>query len=584
MTAPAASRLNTSLTLIAAAAALTAANTAGAAAGSPSAIEVNQLGFLPAAQKLAIVPATANGADRFKVVDGTGKTVFEGALGAPAVWDASGERVRLADFSDLRTPGNYRIVVAGQKDSLTFPVSPDAYRALDIGAIRAYTMNRASIALDAKVAGTYARALGHPDDKVLVHESAASKERPAGTVISSPKGWYDAGDYNKYIVNSGISTYTLLAAYEHFPAWFDRLPLNLPESGNGLPDILNEALWNLDWMFTMQDPNDGGVYHKLTNKSFDGMVMPDQATAPRYVVQKSTAAALDFAATMAAASRVLAPFDAKTGGRSKRFLTAAEAAWRWAQQNPNALYRQPADIKTGDYGDKDVSDEFAWAAAELLIATGKDEYRAQATGDVAQARTEPGWADVRALGWISLANAGSKLSKTGDADVAKRRIVADASGLLARWQASPARLSMAKPNFVWGSNAVALNQAMMLIQAYRLTHKADYLNAAQSALDYTLGRNPLGTSYVTGFGARSAMHPHHRPSVADGIVAPVPGWLVGGPNPGQQDKAGCKASYASTQPAMSWLDDACSYASNEVAINWNAPLVYVAAALQSLEK
>ena len=143
---------------------------------------------------------------------------------------------------------------------------------------------------------------------------------------------------------------------------------------------------------------------------------------------------------------------------------------------------------------------------------------------------------------------------------------------------------MAGKDFIWGSNAVVLNQGMMLVQAYRITGKRDYLDAAQSALDYTLGRNPLGVSYVTGFGTRSPMHPHHRPSVADGIAAPVPGWLVGGPNPGQQDAKDCKATYRAKEPALSWLDDACSYASNEVAINWNAPLVYVAAALQVLER
>ncbi|WP_075791575.1 glycoside hydrolase family 9 protein [Massilia putida] len=565
-------------TLLAGAAFL-AAGAAHAAAG----IEVNQLGFLPAAQKLAVVPAGAN--DRFKVVDAaSGKAVFEGTLGPAATWDASGEAVRIADFSGLRTAGAYRVAVSGQPDSPVFTIGADAYRALDVGAIRAYTLQRASIALDARIAGPYARPLGHPDDKVLVHESAASGTRPAGTVIKSPKGWYDAGDYNKYIVNSGISTYTLLAAYEHFPAWFDKLALNVPETGNGVPDILNEVLWNLDWMATMQDPEDGGVYHKLTNKSFDGMVMPDRATAPRYVVQKTTAAALDFAAVMATASRVLAPFDTKAPGRSQRYLAASERAWRWAVNNPAALYRQPADIRTGTYGDEKVDDEFSWAASELYIATGKDEYRTRALAAAPGVQTEPGWADVRPLGWISLAQQRARLKKPDDADEARRQILAAADKLLARWQASPARLSLAKSDFVWGSNAVVLNQAMMLVQAYRLTHKADYLNAAQSALDYTLGRNPLGMSYVTGFGAHPAMHPHHRPSEADGIAAPVPGWLVGGPNPGQQDAKDCRVAYASKLPALSYLDIACSYASNEVAINWNAPLVYVAAALQSLER
>jgi len=562
----------------------------GAAAAATPAVKLNQLGFLPASQKLAVVVAgPATSATRFSVVDAaSGKQVFEGSLGAAATWDASGENVRLADFSALRAPGSYRIRVAGLPDSVPFPVAADAYRELDAGAVRAFTLNRASIALTPAVAGAYARPAGHPDTRVEVHPSAASAKRPAGTVISSPKGWYDAGDYNKYIVNSGISTYTLLAAYEHFPGWFDKLALRLPESGNGVPDLLNEALWNLDWMITMQDPEDGGVYHKLTNKSFDGMVMPDKATGPRYVVQKNTAATLDFAATMAAASRILAPFDKQQPGRSARYLAAAEAAWAWAKAHPDVLYQQPADILTGGYGDKRVDDEFAWAAAELFATTGKDVYRAPAlaamnpaTGNADQ--TEPGWADVRMLGWITLAQHRARLG-AGDAKAVSGPLLANADKLAARWQASPYRVSMAAKDFVWGSNAVILNQAMMLVAAYRVAPRPAYLNAAQSALDYVLGRNGPGVSFVTGFGAVSAQHPHHRPSEADGIAAPVPGWLVGGPNPGQQDIQGCPTAYPSKLPALSWLDHGCSYASNEVAINWNAPLVYVAAAVQTLVK
>jgi endoglucanase len=552
-----------------------------AAAGQAADIKVNQVGFLPASQKLAVVPASD--AARFAVVDATtGKQVYEGALDSGATWDASGETVRLADFSSLRTAGTYRIRVAALPESAPFSIGADAYRDLDAAAIRSYYLARASTALPARYAGVYARAAGHPDSQVLVHASAASPGRPAGTVISSPKGWYDAGDYNKYVVNSGITTYTLLAAYEHFPGWFDKLHVNLPESGNGLPDVLNEALWNLDWMASMQDPDDGGVYHKLTNKQFDPMVMPSEANTPRYVVQKTTAAALDFAAVMAAAGRVMARFDSQAPGRSARYLAAAQAAWRWALTHPAVTYRQPADIATGGYGDEQLDDEFSWAAAELLASTGKDEYRARALQAGPAGNHVPGWSDVRALGWMTLASHRTQLPE--GAAMARERIVGLADQLVARWSVSPYRVSMARSDFVWGSNAVVLNQAMMLVQAYQLDHKPDYLNAAQSALDYVLGRNALAMSFVTGFGTVSPLHPHHRPSEADGIAAPVPGWLVGGPNPGQQDRQGCtKASYRSKLPALSYLDDVCSYASNEVAINWNAPLVYVAAALESLQ-
>src|SRR5205823_2120648 len=178
-----------------------------------------------------------------------------------------------------------------------------------IGAIKGFYYQRTAIDLPVKYAGQWARPAGHPDTRVLIHPSAASADRPAGTVISSPKGWYDAGDYNKYIVNSGITMGTLLSLCEDFPDYIKKLNTNIPESTNNVPDVLDEVLWNLRWMLTMQDPADGGVYHKLTNASFDGMVMPDKATKERYVVAKSITATLDFAAVMAQASRVIKPYN-----------------------------------------------------------------------------------------------------------------------------------------------------------------------------------------------------------------------------------------------------------------------------------
>lgn len=542
-------------------------------------IRVNQLGFLPAASKLAVVPDGA--ADAFTVVDEAGRTAWHARLGAAALWAPAGEQVRLADFSGLRKAGTYRIRVAGAPDSPPFAIRADVYGALGAAALKGFYYNRASTALPARYAGVYARAAGHPDTEVLVHATAASKERPEGSVIASPKGWYDAGDYNKYVVNSGIATYTLLAAYEHFPAYFAAHRGAIPESGNGLPDILNEALWNLDWMLSMQDPGDGGVYHKLTNKVFDAMVMPDQAVSARYVVQKTTAATLDFAAVMAVASRVLAPFDAQAPGRSARMMAAAQAAWRWAQANPAQLYRQPADILTGEYGDAHVDDEFAWAAAELFIGTGDASYYVAMKPDQLSASV-PAWDDVRSLAWISLAQHRARLAPIADRALIARRIEQLAEQLRTAWRTSGYRVAMQAGDFVWGSNAVALNQAIMLLQAYRMDGRRDDLRAAQSALDYVLGRNPTGYSFVTGHGTLTPRHPHHRPSQADGIDAPVPGLLVGGAQPGQEDKKNCGDAYPSDLPAKSYLDRVCSYASNEIAINWNAPLVYVSAALSVL--
>lgn len=552
----------------------------GAAVAAPG-VKINQAGFAPHANKVAVVPAGS--AQVFAIVRaGDGATVLSGRLGAPSRWHPSGETVRLADFSALREPGVYRLQVAGVAASSPFEVKDAPYRALNAAAIKAYYFNRSGAALDARHAGPYARAAGHPDDKVLVHASASSPGRPEGTVINAAKGWYDAGDYNKYIASSGIATFTLLAAYEHFPAYFDRQDLNIPESGNGIPDILDEALWNLEWMLAMQDPADGGVYHKLTNLKFDDMVMPaDAMTAPRYVSAKSTAAALGFAATMAAASRVLRPFEGKLPGLSARMLAAAEAAWRWAQAQPAATFRNPPGVVTGEYGDETLADERAWAAAELYISTRNDGYyRAFKPAPGSPSLLE--WDKLDALAWMSLAHHRASLTPIAERAVIEQRMRAIGDQLAGAWKSSAYRVAMRAPDFVWGSNAVALNQSMLLLQAYRLAPRADYLHAAQSGLDYVMGRNPMGYSYVTGFGQRTPMHPHHRPSQADGVAAPVPGFVAGGPNPQQQDKAECKTPYPSRLPALSWIDDVCSYASNEVAINWNAPLVYVTAALDEL--
>lgn len=550
-----------------------------AASGAPV-IHINQLGFAPGARKLAMVE-NAPASSRFEVVsDADGSVVLAGQLSPPARWAPAKRRAAVADFSVIAMPGMYRVRVAGLAPSDPFPVAPQAYAGLADAALKAFYFNRAGTELDPGHAGVWARAAGHADIEIEIHPSAASAKRPAGTVVSAPKGWYDAGDYNKYVVNSGIATWSLLAAFEHFPAFFRDRDIGIPESGDPVPDILDEAWWNLEWMLAMQDPGDGGVYHKLTNLKFDGMVMPERANARRYMVGKTTAAALDFAAVMAIASRVYAPYESRFPGQAARMRIAAESAWRWAQAHPHVVYQQPADVKTGTYGDEKVSDEFAWAAAELYLLTADTKYW-QAFQHHATKPSVPSWADAETLGWISLAQHRDRLPDPAARQRIPAEILALAARLAMQWQESPWRVAMQPADFVWGSNAVALNQAIVLLQGYRLGGDRAHLDAAQSQLDYVLGRNPLGVSYVTGYGLRTPRHIHHRPSQADGIDAPVPGWLSGGPNPRHQDASHCPP-YPSREAALSWLDDACSYASNEVAINWNAPLVYVAAGLQAL--
>lgn len=545
----------------------------------PTKIRLNQLGFLPSAQKIAVVPGVA--ATTFTIVDSNNTEVLNGNLSAAATWEPALESVKLADFSSLTKAGDYKIRVEGVDDQAAFTISGTAYDALNAAAIKAYYFNRASIALLAANAGIYARPAGHPDNIVKIHASAATTARPEGIIISAPKGWYDAGDYNKYIVNSGITTYTLLAAFEKFPDYFKTQNLNIPESGNSVPDLLNEALWNLDWMMAMQDPNDGGVYHKLTSKGFSGFVMPDQDTSERFVVQKTTAATLDFAAVMAAASRIYSAYETQNPGLSAKMLTAAKNAYAWAKANSAVYYSQPDDIQTGAYGDNNVSDEFAWAAAELYISTQDDTYYTALNPATLDANV-PGWGSVQSLAWISLAHNLNNLTAIADKTLIKTKIDSLAKSLVAKKDTSAFFVSLEKGDFFWGSNSGAMNQALMLLEAYQLDKtQSQYLNAAQSLFDYVLGRNPTEYSFVTGFGSKSPLHIHHRPSSADGIDAPIPGFLAGGATLDGTYDCGA-ASYPSPLIAKSYYDNECSYSTNEIAINWNAPLVYVSAGLQIL--
>lgn len=546
-------------------------------------IRLNQAGFFSNGSKIAVISGST--ATTFSVKSTDRQTsYYTGNLSTAATWAQSGESVKTADFSSFIQMGTFVIDVPGLGYSYPFTIGNDAFVELNRKLIRGYYYNRTSTAIDATHGGKWARNAGHPDDKVVVLPAAASTLRPAGTVLSCPKGWYDAGDYNSYIVNSGISTYTLLASYEHFSSYYDTLNLNIPESGGALPDILDEIKWNLDWMLTMQDPNDGGVYTKKTNASFDGFVMPDKAVTTRYVVQKSTAAAFDFAAVMAVAYRIYKKFDAVYANKC---LDAAKSAYVWGAANPSVTFTNPAAqsgypaVSTGGYGDNTLTDEYEWAANELYIATQNESYYAKGYKSTTT-YSVPSWATVNTLGLFSLAYHRKNLTALGFADTTtvKNKIIAMANTYTTyQKSSSPYKIVMgqgANKDFVWGSNSFAANQAMILINAYLINKNIDFLNAAVSNVDYLLGRNATGYSYVTGVGAKPVMNIHHRPSGADGIVDPVPGLLSGGPSGSTGDKCSNNATYL----AISFVDSTSCYTKNEIAINWNAPAVYITGATE----
>ena len=521
----------------------------------------------------------------------SGDVVFKSKLTGPYKSAFSPKLTRIADFSQVTKPGIYKLSVPGHGESYQFEIKPKVFCSLTKALIKGFYFQRMSIPLLPEYAGKWSRAAGHMDKEVLVHPAAASPGRPAGSIISSPKGWYDAGDYNKYIVNSGITMGTLLSLYEDFPAYFDTLNLNIPESKDKVPDLLNEIAWNLRWMLTMQDPGDGGVYNKVTNADFDGMVMPSVCVTPRYVVPKGTAATLDFAAVMAQSSRIYGKFKQAFPGLADSCISSAEKAWLWAMNNPKVAYDQnkmnrefKPVINTGGYGDSNFTDEFIWAASELYVTTKNTSYYTAFKMLPDTLMPLPSWGNVRLLGYYTLVRFEKNLTDEAKKDfpVIKERLIKAANRMADGVSSHPYRTVMGKSarDFVWGSNSVAANQGILLIYVYKLTGDRKYLDLALGNLDYLMGRNATGYSYVTGFGDKTPMFPHHRQSEADGISDPIPGLIAGGPNPGRQDKC---STYTSTIPDESYTDDVCSYASNEIAINWNAPAAYLAGAIEVLK-
>ena len=545
-----------------------------ASAKSDVAIRLNQVGYSPNEEKVVVIEGI-NPAGKIQVKNLQGKTVLKprNIRQAQSSW---GDKTRyVVDISDLKKEGDYEVCVDGAKAPLR--IARHALHDISVASLKLFYLIRSGVPIEAQYAGPYARPLGHADTQVLVHPSAASESRPEGTVISSPLGWYDAGDYNKYVVNSAFSIGLMLGVYEENKAYFDRLQTNIPESKNQTADFLDEMMFNMLWLLTMQDPDDGGVYHKLTTPNFEGFVMPKDCQQPRYVVAKSVTATLDFAAVMAQMARLMKG-NADYPDFSAKASEAAERAYLWALVHPDAFYRQgdmnkqfqPA-VNTGEYGDGNATDERFWAATELYKLTGKTVYKQDALRLMPSDFLVPSWGNVSGLGMLSWLSAGDAVQ----ADKVRQALQACCDAYVKDTDQScfQAPYGNHAHDFGWGHlSERCCGMGIALLFADQYVAKGKYRRYALENIDCLLGRNALGYCYVTGFGQKSPMHPHHRPSAADGIDAPFPGMLVGGPNPGQQDK-GSNLVYPSSLPDESYVDHADSYASNEIAINWNAALV-----------
>ncbi len=556
-------------------------------AGEPAAtaaVKTDQVGYLPGEAKLAVVSGSGGG-NTFLVRRGAaGAVVLRGSLGTPRPDADSGDVVRVADFSALGETGEFVVEVEGLGASPPFRVAGDVFSRAFYLAARSFYGQRCGTAVDlAPSFPGYAHAACHvegtPNPDAEFHASSGRNGRRG-----SGKGWHDAGDYGKYVVNSGIATGQLLWAYERYADRVAGVRLDIPESGDATPDLLDEARWNLEWMLSMQD-EDGGAWHKLTSARFGGFVLPERDDGgPRLIVGtnsapfKGTCATADLGAVAAVAARVYRPFDATFAARA---LEAARRAFAWVERHPGVAFRNCCGIVTGEYGDDRCEDETLWAAAELFRTTGEAAYGERflrgyaAGGPLVSASDYPqDWRNVKNMALWAYAFSGAP--EAAAREVIRADTLAAADAIVTRTQSNGYRVSLRPEHYVWGSNGGVANFGLLLLMADAFAPDRRYVQGALDNLHYLLGRNTHGVSFVTGLGSRPVRRIHHRPSGADAQAEPWPGLLSGGPNRFDRDGSGLDA-IASTPPARRFVDEQASYASNENAINWNAPLVFLLA-------
>ena len=586
-------------------------------------VRYNHVGYAPHAEKLFFVNPAELGVDNmdsvfFRIVRAAlnaDEPIYEGRLVSGTFehrgrCEYTGEDLWSGNFSMVTDLGNFIIRIYKREGSLNekllFETRPfeisNAWILRQLKAnIKSFYFQRSGVELTPEFAGKWARPAAHLDDKLKFHPSMQREGE-----WNAHGGWYDAGDYGKYIVNGGVSLATLLLACELTEKSDFRKESKFEcESSDCRSDFLNEGgtfdlpyslkdecRFELEFFLRMQDV-DGGVFFKVTPEHWDGFVSPRDSDLlqHRLILGKSTTSTLNFAGTLAAASRVYRNEDPAFADRC---LHAAVAAYRWAVSRPFVDYPHNTE-GSGGYGDEHAEDEFFWTRAMLyreLHDLGEkanayaaedsglslDVLRGQLLDDMKSNLPKYGldWRDTQNFGWIALA------LQDFDAELqqkARSALEYTALEIINLQKADAYGLSIRK--FIWGSNGEVSNHALTLA-IVRLWKPAIERNSldywCRELLNFVYGRNPVDVSFVTGSAWSSPMHPHHRLSHSDGVEEPIPGLLVGGLNSDRQDMHRAP-HYPSALPGFSYTDERCSFASNETAINWNAPLTALLALL-----
>lgn len=587
-------------------------------------VRANQVGYLTHALKRATIANNEKTPQAWSLFDSNGKVVAQGQTTVFGKNEASGEFIHIADFSSVTTPTDGLVLDVAGKKSHPFAIGNGVYHKLKFDALSFFYQQRSGIDIAAQYVQRpdLARPAGHKPEKVSCFDKIDDKGNKwpgCDFSLDVTGGWYDAGDQGKYVVNGGLATWTLLNLYERSQLVktgdkdaFSDGKAKIPENANGKNDLLDEARWQMDFMLAMQVPEgkqvsvpvgnqlsrinklelsridaSGMVFHKVADEKWTGLpTPPHKDPQARYLSYPTTAATLNLAGTSAQCARVWKTQDPEY---AKRCLTAAERAWKAATKNPE-VYAYDNFTGSGPYEDYDLKDEFYWAAAELFTTTGAAEYEkaikaspyylASASGDISGAG-DLFWADMHLAGTITLASIPNKLAPA-DVSRARANLIATAQGYAKQADQEGYIIPFKAKEYSWGSNSAILNRGLVLAQAYDFTGERKYLQLLADSMDYLLGRNPLDQSYISGYGFRPLRNPHHRfwshQNDANSPLVP-PGVIAGGPNSiNFTDPVAIRLKGKCVQQTC-WTDDIGAWTMNEVAVNWNAPLVWVTSML-----
>ena len=544
--------------------ALTMEDDSGKVAGSGEVdtcdILVDQLGFLPSGKKYATIRGNALNNTVSLINEDTKESVLDEEIGGGEEDPDAGDETAIFDFTSVKDEGTYHIE-AGDEVSPSFKISKDVYGDVMNAALKLFYYQRCGTELTKEYAGDFAHKVCHTDKAVLYEDRSKS--------LDVSGGWHDAGDYGRYPVAGAKAAADLLLAYEDYPDAFND-EVGIPESGNGTPDVLDEARYELEWLFKMQT-DEGGVYHKVTCQNFPGEVLPEEETDELIIMPVSTTATGDFAGVMAIAARVYADVDKEFADKC---LDAAKKAAEYLDKTPRDTkgYKNPSDISTGEYEDVQDTDERFWAYAELFKTTGDAAYEEKIKEQIEDWDYALGWQAVAGYGaYAYLSTKGGDASTKSEIKDAVKRKRAEIIGNSVKSGYGSSIIG----DYVWGSNLTILNNGNFLIMTNAFSD-TDGKEAAVRQLHYIFGNNPTGYSYVTGFGTLASANPHHRPSQVVGKA--VPGMVVGGPNNGLNDPY-VQNVLKDTPSAKCYADNSQSYSTNEIAIYWNSPLIYLLAAL-----